>query len=99
MRWPFEKLPTSTKACICKGRNGSKKYPDASPHEIDEAMKGFGPALHPFENNRVKKGGRLLRTIARHLEEQKDQLVLIADSETSLGHDRLVFELKGQLRN
>ena len=71
-----------------------KKYPDASPHEIDEAMKGAWSCFASFRKQPGKERGRLLRTIARHLEEEKDQLVLIADSETSLGHDRLGFELK-----
>ena len=71
-----------------------KKYPDASPHEIDEAMKGAWSCFASFRKQPGKERGRLLRTIARHLGEEKDQLILIADSETSLGHDRLGFELK-----
>ena len=57
-------------------------------------MKGAGPAFASFRKQPGKERGRLQGTMARHLEEQKDQLVLIADSETSLGHDRLGFELK-----
>jgi len=71
-----------------------KKHPDASPHEIDEAMESAWSCFPSFRKQPGKGRAKLLRAIARHLEERKDQLVLMADSETSLGHDRLRFELK-----
>ena len=96
MRWPFEKLPTFTKACTCNRKEWlKKKYPDASPHEIDEAMKDAWACFASFRKQPGKERGRLLRTIARHLEKRSwSTRQKLADSETSLGHDRLGFELK-----
>jgi alpha-ketoglutaric semialdehyde dehydrogenase len=71
-----------------------KKHPDASPHEVDEAMESAWSCFPSFRKQPGKERARLLRSIARHLEESKDKLVSVADFETSLGHDRLQFELK-----
>jgi NADP-dependent aldehyde dehydrogenase len=70
-----------------------KPYPDASPHAIDEAMESAWSCFQSFRKQPGKGRASFLRSIARHLEESKNKLVLIADSETSLGHDRLEFEL------
>ena len=71
-----------------------KKHPDASPHQIDEAMESAWSCFPPFRKQPGKARAMFLRDIARRLEENKDQLVLLADTETSLGHDRLQLELK-----
>jgi hypothetical protein len=71
-----------------------KKHPDALPHEIDEAMENAWSCFSSFRKQPGKDRARLLRSIARHVEESKDKLVSAADFETSLGHERLQFELK-----
>ena len=71
-----------------------KKHPDASPHQIDEAMESAWSCFPPFRKQPGKARAMFLRDIARRLEENKDQLVLLADTETSLGHIRLQLELK-----
>ena len=71
-----------------------EKYPDASPQEIDEAMIRAWACFPCFRKQPGKERGKLLRAIAKHLTKEKKRLVLIAEAETSLGHDRLEFELK-----
>jgi 2,5-dioxopentanoate dehydrogenase len=68
-------------------------YPDESDHAIDEAMQRAWSCFHSFRKLPGKKRANFLHSIARHLDESKDKLVEEANSETSLGHDRLQFEL------
>lgn len=69
-------------------------YPDTPPNAIDEAMESAWSCFPSFRKQSGRDRAKFLLSIARHMEESKDKLVLIADSETSLGHDRLEFELK-----
>ena len=68
-------------------------YPDASDHEIEEAMQSAWSCFHSFRRRPGTDRANLLLGIARHLYERKDQLVSVADAETSLGQDRLYSEL------
>lgn len=68
-------------------------YPDASDHVIDEAMQSAWSCFQSFRKRPGTDRAKLLLGIARHLNEQKDQLVSVADAETSLGQDRLSSEL------
>jgi len=72
----------------------NQAYPDTSPHAVDEAMESAWSCFPSFRKQSGKARAEFLLSIARHLEENKNKLVLTADSETSLGHDRLEFELK-----
>jgi 2,5-dioxopentanoate dehydrogenase len=72
----------------------NQAYPDTSPHAIDEAMESAWSCFPSFRKQSGKDRAKFLRSIARHLEESKNKLLLIADSETSLGPNRLEFELK-----
>ena len=71
-----------------------QEYPDASPLDIDEAMEGAWSCFSSFRKRSGKDRSSFLRAIAELLKERKDELILLADSETSLGYDRLHFELK-----
>ena len=71
-----------------------QEYPDASPLDIDEAMEGAWSCFSSFRKRSGKDRASFLLAIAEHLRESEDELVLLAESETSLGHDRLHFELK-----
>ena len=68
-------------------------YPDASDHVIEEAMQSAWSCFHSFRKRPGTDRANLLLGIARHLYERKDQLVSVADAETSLGQDRLYSEL------
>ena len=68
-------------------------YPDASDHEIEEAMQSAWSCFHSFRRRPGTDRANLLLGIARHLNESMDHLVSVADAETSLGKDRLYSEL------
>ena len=51
-----------------------KKFIDASPGEIDEAMKIAGTAARDFSKFSLKQRAHFMRTIAQNLENAGDQL-------------------------
>jgi len=71
-----------------------KEHPDASLQEVDGVMESAWSCFSIFRKLPGKDRGMFLRSIATHLTTRKDNLVLIADSETSLGPERLHAELK-----
>ena len=70
------------------------EYSDASPQEVDGVMESAWSCFATFRKLPGKNRGIFLRSIASHLARSEDNLVLTADSETSLGPERLQAELK-----
>ena len=77
------------------------KFIDASPGEIDEAMKIAATAARDFSKFSLKQRAHFMRTIAQNLENAGDQLISTAMEETHLPDGRLqsektrtVFQLK-----
>src|SRR6476620_8446951 len=77
------------------------KFIDASPGEIDEAMKIAATAARDFSKFSLKQRAHFMRTIAQNLENAGDELISTAMEETHLPDGRLqsektrtVFQLK-----
>ena len=68
-------------------------FRDASPSAIAEAMEDAWSCFGDFRGKPGLERAAFLRSIARNLEKDADELLALADLETSLGPDRLGFEL------
>ena len=68
-------------------------FPDASPSAIAKAMEDAWFCFGDFRGKPGLERAAFLRSIARNLEKDADELLALADLETSLGPDRLGFEL------
>ncbi len=78
------------------------QYPQSTPADVDAAARAAHAAFETFGSSSAETRARLLRGLAQALEDQREQLVALADAETHLGTarlngelDRTAFQLRG----
>ena len=69
-----------------------KKFNDATPGEIDEAMQIAGKASQEYRKFSLKQRADFMKTIAQDLENADEQLISTAMEETHLPAERLQSE-------
>ena len=69
-------------------------YKDATNHEVNEALEQSWNAYREFRKWDLKERASFLKAIAKEMEEAGNELLAVADKETSLGQARLTTELK-----
>ena len=77
-------------------------YPQSTVADVDAAVKAAHEAFQSFSSSGAQTRAALLRGLAQVLEDNRERLVLLADSETHLGParlngelDRTAFQLRG----
>lgn len=78
------------------------QYPQSTVADVDTAVRAAHAAFQSFSSSGVETRATLLRGLAQALEDQREQLVALADAETHLGParlngelDRTAFQLRG----
>lgn len=69
-------------------------FKDATLQQIDEALQQSWKAFHIYSQRSLKQRADFLRSIAKELDDVKDELIAIASKETNLEKQRLEGELK-----
>jgi len=70
-----------------------KTFPDAAPEEINDVMEQAESCFRTFRKTKGPQRAAFLLCLAEHLQLNTERLLLLADSETSLGRQRLELEL------
>lgn len=78
------------------------QYPQSTVADVDTAVQAAHAAFQSFSSSGAETRAQLLRGLAQALEDQREQLVPLADAETHLGAarlngelDRTAFQLRG----
>lgn len=71
-----------------------KTFNDASPEQVDEAMKNSWYAFREYRKRDLKSRAEFLRAIAREIQGISSQLISTASEETNLSEGRLQSELQ-----
>ena len=72
----------------------NEAFPDATTAEVDITLRAAAQAFHSFRKLSGERRATFLETIADILESNSEEIISLADRETSLGLPRLGMELK-----
>ena len=72
----------------------NEAFPDATTAEVDITLRAAAEAFHSFKKLSGERRATFLETIADILESNSEEIISLADRETSLGLPRLGMELK-----
>jgi 2,5-dioxopentanoate dehydrogenase len=72
----------------------NEAFPDATTAEVDTTLRAAAEAFHPFRKLSGERRATFLETIADILEQNTEEIISLADGETSLGLPRLRMELR-----
>ena len=72
----------------------NEAFPDATTAEVDITLRAAAQAFHSFRKLSGERRATFLETIADILESNFEEIISLADRETSLGLPRLGMELK-----
>ncbi len=72
----------------------NEAFPDATTAEVDITLRAAAQAFHSFRKLSGERRATFLETIADRLESNSEEIISLADRETSLGLPRLGMELK-----
>ena len=72
----------------------NEAFPDATTAEVDITLRAAAQAFHSFRKLSGERRATFLETIADILESNSEEIISLADRETSLGLPRLEMELR-----
>ena len=72
----------------------NEAFPDATTAEVDITLRAAAEAFHSFKKLSGERRATFLETIADILESNSEEIISLADRETSLGFPRLGMELE-----
>ena len=72
----------------------NEAFPDATTAEVDMTLRAAAEAFHSFRKLSGERRATFLETIADLLEQNTEEIISLADGETSLGLPRLRMELQ-----
>jgi NADP-dependent aldehyde dehydrogenase len=72
----------------------NEAFPNATSEEVDCSLEAAAQAFHSFRKLSGERRANFLETIADRLESNSEEIMSLADRETSLGLPRLGMELR-----